>query len=254
MEENLRYYEKGRTVPATAQREIEAGRLKGKTDINPMWRIKMLTEMFGPVGIGWYIEKGNSWLEEGANGEIAAFMEITLYVKENGEWSKPIFGTGGSMFVAKERNGLYTDDEAYKKAYTDAISVACKALGIGADVYWEKDSTKYDDTSKTPSTTPQEASAGQRKNSGSATPQRAKAGGITLSMLRDFGVENITGIAQYLGKKFGKPIDQLDEEETRIAWEYLSRKKAEKESIEAYERALREDDAVPPWEDDGGEE
>jgi uncharacterized protein with PIN domain len=29
-------------------------------------------------------------------------------------------------------------------AYTDAISVACKLLGFGADVYWAKDNTKYD--------------------------------------------------------------------------------------------------------------
>ena len=28
-------------------------------------------------------------------------------------------------------------------ALTDALSVACKALGIGADVYFEKDVTKY---------------------------------------------------------------------------------------------------------------
>lgn len=28
-------------------------------------------------------------------------------------------------------------------AYTDAISIACKALGMAADVYFEKDRTKY---------------------------------------------------------------------------------------------------------------
>ena len=33
--------------------------------------------------------------------------------------------------------------DAYKKAYTDAISVAAKALGVGADVYFEKDKGKY---------------------------------------------------------------------------------------------------------------
>lgn len=38
---------------------------------------------------------------------------------------------------------MRTDDDAYKKAYTDAQSVACKALGVGADVYWEADPTKY---------------------------------------------------------------------------------------------------------------
>lgn len=34
-------------------------------------------------------------------------------------------------------------DECFKMALTDAISVAAKAIGIGADVYWEKDKTKY---------------------------------------------------------------------------------------------------------------
>lgn len=29
-------------------------------------------------------------------------------------------------------------------ALTDAISVACKALGVAADVYWNMDATKYD--------------------------------------------------------------------------------------------------------------
>ena len=38
---------------------------------------------------------------------------------------------------------LYLSDEAYKMAYTDALSVACKALGIAADVYYEKDKSKY---------------------------------------------------------------------------------------------------------------
>jgi hypothetical protein len=72
--------------------------------------------------------------------------------QEDGEWSKPIHGTGGNKVVSLEKkweNGeqtvsQYLDDEAYKKAYTDAISVAAKALGIGADVYWEADKTKYD--------------------------------------------------------------------------------------------------------------
>ena len=30
-------------------------------------------------------------------------------------------------------------------AVTDALSVACKQLGIGADVYFDRDKTKYDD-------------------------------------------------------------------------------------------------------------
>lgn len=139
----MELYEKFRAVPDTAKREIGAGRLKGKTDINPMWRIKVLTETFGPCGIGWKYKIIREWLENGANGEISAFMDIELYYKLDGEWSEAVPGTGGSAFVAKEKNGLYTSDECYKMALTDAISVACKALGIGADVYWGADKTKY---------------------------------------------------------------------------------------------------------------
>lgn len=144
--DNLKIYNAVAEVPSTAKKEIKGGRLNGKTDINPMWRIKSLTEQFGPCGIGWYPEILSKRLEEGAGGEIAAFVDIALYIKVENEWSKPIAGTGGSMFVAKEKNGMYTNDEAYKMAYTDAISVACKSLGMGASVYWDKDKTKYEKT------------------------------------------------------------------------------------------------------------
>lgn len=142
--ENLKIYEAARKVPNEALKPIQAGRLKGKSDINPMWRIKKLTEIFGPCGIGWKYTIVKQWMEPAAGGEIAAFCDIDLYVKKDGEWSDPIPGTGGSMFVAKEKSGLYASDECYKMALTDAISVACKALGFAADVYWDRDPTKYD--------------------------------------------------------------------------------------------------------------
>ena len=50
---NLELYDSFREVPQEAKKPIAAGRLKGMTDINPMWRIKVLTERFGPCGIGW---------------------------------------------------------------------------------------------------------------------------------------------------------------------------------------------------------
>ena len=150
--ENLALYNKVRSVPEHALKKIEAGRLKGKTDINPMFRIYCLTREFGQVGFGWYTTVEREWTEVSESGETAVFIDINLYVRKDGEWSKPIRGTGGNKVVSLEKkweNGeqiitQYLDDEAYKKAYTDAISVACKALGIGADVYWEADKTKYD--------------------------------------------------------------------------------------------------------------
>jgi hypothetical protein len=148
--DNLSIYSALSIVPDNAKRTINGGRLNGKTDINPMWRIKSLTEQFGPCGIGWSYEITKQWLEPGADGEVSAFCNILLYVKIDGEWSKGIPGTGGSAFVAKERSGLYTSDECYKMALTDALSVSCKALGVAASVYWDKDTTKYDKRPDTP--------------------------------------------------------------------------------------------------------
>lgn len=140
---NLDLYNRFSTVPKEAQKDIKAGRLKGMTDINPMWRIKMLTEQFGICGIGWKYVITDKRILEGANGVVCAFVDIDLFVKVDGVWSDAIAGTGGSTFVAKESSGLYTSDECFKMALTDAISVACKALGMGANVYWQDGRTKY---------------------------------------------------------------------------------------------------------------
>jgi len=139
---NLELWEKVRACPKEAQKEIKGGRLSGMTDINPVWRLKTLTEQFGPCGFGWYYEITDKWLEHGDGETVAAFVQINLYVKQS-EWSMPIIGIGGSMFVAKEKTGPYTSDEAYKMALTDALSVACKSLGVAADIYWAKGESKY---------------------------------------------------------------------------------------------------------------
>lgn len=142
--ENLEIYNKLRECPTEAIKPINAGRLKGMSDINPMWRIKALTEVFGPCGIGWWYTVDKQWLEHGNGPEVAAFCNITLFYKWAGEESHGIPGTGGSGFVKVEKNGPYTSDECFKMALTDAISVAAKALGAAADIYWQQDRTKYD--------------------------------------------------------------------------------------------------------------
>src|SRR5574344_2027264 len=72
------------------------------------------------------------------------FVDINLYYKQDGQWSEPVFGTGGSMLVENFRSaGIKSNDDGYKMAYTDAISVACKLLGMSADVYWQAGESKY---------------------------------------------------------------------------------------------------------------
>jgi len=149
--ENLGIYNQVRSVPAEAITPITGGPMKGKSNINPQWRLEKLTELFGPAGIGWKIEQVSRWTETTGQGEVAVFCEVNLYVKQGDQWSAPVFGQGGNMLMRRSTewvNGqpvqaVHIDDEAYKKAYTDAISVACKALGFAADIYYREDETKY---------------------------------------------------------------------------------------------------------------
>lgn len=159
-QDNLRFYEQLRNVPKEALKSIGAGRLKGMSDVNPMWRIKVMTETFGPCGFGWKYEITKQW-HETYGQEIKAFCNVNLYIKINGEWSDAIPGTGGSSFVAVEKSGPYVSDECEKMSLTDALSVAMKALGVAADVYFSKDpsrsqfDTKYEQQSyQSPSPAP----------------------------------------------------------------------------------------------------
>lgn len=147
--QNLRFYEMLRKVPQEALKPIAAGRLQGKSDINPVWRIKAMTDAFGPCGIGWKYEITKQW-QEVYGQEVKSYTNINLYIKVDGVWSDPIPGTGGATLLEAGKKGPYANDEGYKMSLTDALSVSMKALGVAADVYFSGDvqkslyETKYD--------------------------------------------------------------------------------------------------------------
>jgi hypothetical protein len=149
MKDNLRIWNELKEVPAAAKKTIQAGRLKGMTDIKPQWRLQMMTEAFGPIGIGWYYKPIKTWKEEYVE-QVSVYVEVELFIRLNDSrddvaiWSAPINGVGGSFLVAKESRGPYHSDECYKMATTDALSVAMKQLGVAADVYMGLSDSKYD--------------------------------------------------------------------------------------------------------------
>jgi hypothetical protein len=145
-ENNLELWNKYRQPPASVLKPIGAGRLKGKSDINPMWRYQALTEEFGPCGQGWNYDILSLWTEPGANGEVFAFAKVELFTEpaKAGQVMRGIIGVGGSKLIQKEKEGMHNNDEGFKMAVTDALGTACKMLGFAADVYmglW--DGSKY---------------------------------------------------------------------------------------------------------------
>lgn len=143
--DNLSMYEKYATPPKDALKEFNNGRFKG-TDINPMWRIKVLTEEYGECGFGWYPRINRMWREDNVyedkeKGKIetsTVYCDLSLFVKRGDVWSEPIQGIGGNTMS----KGAFTSDEGYKSAFTDALGIACKHLCIGAHIWWEPEDVK----------------------------------------------------------------------------------------------------------------
>lgn len=193
--DKMHLYESLRAVPKEAQKSFNNGRFSG-TDINPMWRIKKMTETFGPVGKGWYYEIAARELVTASDGATCAFVAVNLYVKHDGEWSKPIYGEGGNTFATRTKSGyIQVSDEAYKMALTDAISNATKQLGLGADVWFEKDVTKY---TQQPQPQPQEQQQPQPQEPMThrqAVADYAARSGKTGNLLIKYSVKTIDEIA-----------------------------------------------------------
>jgi hypothetical protein len=140
-ENNMAVWDTLKSPPPDALTPIRAGRLKGKSDINPQWRYEALTQEFGPCGRDWWVEIVRLWSEPGGNDEVMAMAHVNLHIDG---WEHPIPGIGGSMLVEEEKKGMHTSDEGYKMAVTDAIGTAAKLIGLAADVYRGRhDDSKY---------------------------------------------------------------------------------------------------------------
>tara|TARA_R100001460_G_scaffold84997_1_gene126306 strand:+ start:938 stop:1615 length:678 start_codon:yes stop_codon:yes gene_type:complete len=107
---------------------------KKLTTIDPMYQIQMMTDLFGPVGLGWKYKVDYKYIDG------LVFAEVTIKYFTN-EWHE--YGPVCSVQnLSKSNNKL--DDEAPKKAMTDAMTKAFSHLGMSADVFLGKfDDSKY---------------------------------------------------------------------------------------------------------------
>lgn len=167
MSDNMKLWQSVCAPPKEALKPIKGGRLSGMTDINPQWRYRAMTEVYGPCGEGWSYNIDKLWTEQGTEGQVFAFALVSVTVGEG----KPIQGCGGSMLIAKERNGLHCSDEAFKMAITDALSTSLKMLGVGADIYEGLFDGKH---SKSPAKAPPKKDPPKKENSGKPTAEDIK--------------------------------------------------------------------------------
>lgn len=150
----------GKTDPSATKTFKRAGGFSG-TAIRPMWANMRMTQQFGPAGVGWG-QTEPKFETITTSEEILVYCTVGLWYMEGDEKRGPVYGVGGDKVLTQifykdkqgnrvkdEATGRFktypqTDDEAFKKAYTDALGNAMKFVGVGADVHMGQfDDSKY---------------------------------------------------------------------------------------------------------------
>lgn len=148
MSENTKLWDLlGRTDPSHTKAFTRGGGFKG-TAIKPMWSYRRMTEEFGPCGLGWGVGDPVFQVVPGCDGEVLVYCTASVWYRHE-ERDCRVYGVGGDKVVNKFSSGLKSDDEAFKKAFTDAVTNALKLIGVGADVHMGMfDDNKYVNTMK----------------------------------------------------------------------------------------------------------
>jgi hypothetical protein len=222
---NLRIWDQlGKTDPAHTKQFQRSGGFKG-TAIKPMWCNLRMTEMFGPCGLGWGMEKP-SFETHQADKEMLVFCTVGVWYLEKPDSSIRglVYGVGGDKYLISQQSGLRASDEAFKAAYTDAIGNAMKFIGVAADVHMGKfDDNKYvaemkdEFTAKAPGAAPAgpkfitKAKAEEMKliaiGRADKSPDRALYGKEVRKVIQSFG---FSAFGEITDDKYQDVVDALE--------------------------------------------
>ena len=129
-----------KTNPYYTKQFSRGGGFKG-TAINAIYLIKKATEQWGPMGQKWGVRIIDEKVMKGApvlNGDGIEIAKEQVHVVRVEVWGPNGIcapGFGQTTFVGRNKNGMFTDEEAPKKSLTDAVSKALSWLGFSADVH-----------------------------------------------------------------------------------------------------------------------
>lgn len=127
MTENMKHWDALKTTDPKYTKKVEFGRKF--TSINSQWQLQRMTEQFGPIGQGWgyHVVHG---IERVSDDYVLAVADVTIW------WAAEKvaeYGPVRGMSPILEKNRY--DDDAGKKAMTDALTKGLSHLGLSADVF-----------------------------------------------------------------------------------------------------------------------
>ena len=128
--ETLRLWESvEKTDPKYTKQFSRQGGFSG-TAINATYLIRKATALWGPLGGKWGFTVEDEKYVPGGDMTVIHVVRIMF---QHPEGRFPAYGQ--TTFVGKNKNGVFTDEEAPKKSLTDAITKALSMLGFSADVH-----------------------------------------------------------------------------------------------------------------------
>tara|TARA_A100001011_G_C14297597_1_gene839190 strand:+ start:1597 stop:2073 length:477 start_codon:yes stop_codon:yes gene_type:complete len=130
--DNKRYWDQLKVTDPKFTKKVNKG-FGDITTIDPMYQIGKMTEVFGPVGDDWGYDVNYILHDQ------LIFAEVTVWTGSKSNNYGPVC----SVQKLFRKTGAL-DDEAPKKAMTDALTKALSHLGVSADVFLGMhDNSKY---------------------------------------------------------------------------------------------------------------
>ncbi|UEM08096.1 hypothetical protein JL101_035455 (plasmid) [Skermanella rosea] len=158
----------------------------GFTSIDSYYQIQRATEQFGPLGLGWGYDADYVFHED----LIACTLRL-WYVLE-GKRSEAFPVTAMNPWRELDKSGkVRLDDDAAKKALTDAITKALSYLGFSADVFMGL----YDDNKYVAGLKREFAEAGQKPKA-AAKEAATKSTGFTRAQWEGWVKKYTDGLAE----------------------------------------------------------
>lgn len=202
------------------------------TAINATYQAQKATETFGPCGIGWGIDILEERYQDGAplildgavvGKEVIHVLRVNLWYVYQGKRGEVIH-FGQTIFVGRNKNGFFTDEEAPKKSMTDAMSKCLSLIGFSADVHlgW------YDDNKYV---------ADLRKEFG--TDKNVKSGSKPEGKREEVGKTGGSTITPDKAKELSDLLKAAKRTpESLLGWLKSKAKTVEEMSLPEYERAI----------------
>lgn len=143
-ENNRQFWDALRTPDPAATKKFDRGGFKG-TMTSPIYIAQRMTEVFGPVGLGWGWEIQHLYFipaerPEVCHGQVLVWWKFPELVGDGPGGRCEIVHVGGGQLLKYRKVGGETkpvgyDDEAVKGIITDAIGKALSYLGMSADIH-----------------------------------------------------------------------------------------------------------------------